>query len=130
MKNAFKINVDAAEPSVAKSTIAHLGIAPGVVEKMVEQSVLEVPGVAAVGGPRIERGFTSVMSRNALNDGVEFLAQDGTIELDVQIQIFYGYKLQDIVDGIRANVTDALSSQAGIQIDKLNIYVSDLQFEE
>ena len=130
MKSTFKSNIDARGLGADKSTIAHLGIAPGVVETMVEKAIMEVPGVAAVGGPKVEKGFSSVMSRNAMNDGVEFLAQDGNITLDIQIQIYYGYRLQDIVEGIRGNVTDALSSQAGITIDEMNIFVSALQFEE
>ncbi|MGI6217019.1 MAG: Asp23/Gls24 family envelope stress response protein [Coriobacteriales bacterium] len=133
MKNALKSNIDGTytQPdSESHSTVAHLGIAPGVVETMVTKATSEVPGVAAVGGPRVENGFSSVLMRTASNDGVVVASDGGHIVLDISIQIYYGYKLQDIVDGIRINVSDALYSQVGIEIDAINIYVSALQFEE
>lgn len=131
MKNVFRTNMDAKpDSSAVGSTVAHLEIAPGVVETMVEKAILDVPGVAAVGGPKVDRRVSTVVSRAELDDGVDLLAEDGAIELDIRIQIYYGYRLQDIVDGIRENVGEALLSQLGIKIDEINIFVSALQFEE
>ena len=131
MKNTFRTNMDMKPASAAAgSTIAHLEIAPGVVETMVEKAILDVPGVAEVGGPKVDGRVSTVMSRSAADYGVDFLAENGSIELDIRIQIYYGYRLQDIVNGIRENVGDALLNQLGIKIDEINVYVSDLQFEE
>ncbi len=133
-RNALKSNIDGegiADGGAATSTIAHLGIAPGVVETMVAKAVSDVPGVAGVGGPKVQRKrFDSILTRNEGIAGVEIAAYGDDLVLDIRIQIYYGYKLQDIVDGIRSNVADALSTQAGIRIDAINIYVSALQFEE
>ncbi len=135
-RNALISNIDgtgetSGAPYMGKSTIAHLGIAPGVVETMIARAVLDVPGVAGVGGPKVaKRKFNSTLTKEAGLVGVEIAADEGHLLLDIRIQIYYGYRLQDIVDGIRTNVSDALSTQAGIQIDAINIYVSALQFEE
>ena len=131
MRNAFKTNIDADQVAGDGSTIAHIGIAPGVVETIVATAAAEVPGVAEVGGPKVEKRFNSVLSRNdTVPAGVDIIAEDGHIVLDIHIQLYYGYKLQEVVDGIRSNVSDALASQAGIQIEAINVYVSALQIEE
>jgi uncharacterized alkaline shock family protein YloU len=135
MKNTLKTAIDGSAGLIDarnddKSAIAHLGIAPGVIETMVAHAASEVPGVAAVGGPRVDKRFNTVLTRTDDQGGVGILAENGHIVLDISIQIFYGYKLQDIVDGIKVNVSDALESQAGISVDAINVYVSALQFEE
>ncbi len=135
MKNAFKARIDEAGNLVADSVdeqgkIANLDIAPGVIETMVATAIQEVPGVAAVGSPKFDRAFSTTLSRDDEDSGVELMAEDGEIKLDIRIQIFYGYKLQEIVDGIRENVNDVLYSQVGVSIDELNVFVTNLQFEE
>lgn len=128
MKNAFKTRID--EGPASGSTVSRLEIAPGVVETMVEKAILDVPGVAAVGGPKVDQRVSTVMSKDETDGGVEFLAENGAIKLDLRIQIYYGYRLQDIVDGIRGGVSEALLSQLGITVDEINVFVSDLQIEE
>ena len=135
MKNAFKARIDEAGNLVAdgvedQGKIANLDIAPGVIETMVSTAIQEVPGVAAVGSPKFDRAFSTTLSRDDEDSGVELMAEDGEIKLDIRIQIFYGYKLQEIVDGIRENVNDVLYSQVGVSIDELNVFVTNLQFEE
>lgn len=135
MKNAFKARIDEAGNLIADSVdeqgkIANLDIAPGVIETMVATAIQEVPGVAAVGSPKFDRAFSTTLSRDDEDSGVELMAEDGEIKLDIRIQIFYGYKLQEIVDGIRENVNDVLYSQVGVSIDELNVFVTNLQFEE
>ena len=135
MKNAFKARIDEAGNLVADSVdeqgkIANLDIAPGVIETMVATAIQEVPGVAAVGSPKFDRAFSTTLSRDDEDSGVELMAEDGEIKLDIRIQIFYGYKLQEIVDGIRENVNDVLYSQVGVSIDELNVFVTNLQCEE
>ena len=136
MKNALKtiIGGDGAKSDLLteeeQTTVAHLGIAPGVVESIVKHATLEVPGVASVGIPKVENPISSVLTRSGGDDGIVVNGDSDSITLDITIQMYYGYKLADIVDGIRINVNDALESQTGIVIDAINIYVSALQFEE
>lgn len=133
MKNALKSNIDSdlsREGEDGATTVAHLGIAPGVIETMVEKAVLGVPGVAGVGSPKIDSGFTSILSRPAADNGVTVARDGGHLVLDIRIRIFYGYKLQDIVDGIRISVADSIESQIGVTVDAINVYVAGIQFEE
>lgn len=129
MKSTLISCIDEVVGTKTSSTVAHLGIAPGVIETMVTKATLDVPGVAEVGGPKVSRGFTSILTRNSDTNGVAVARDGGSITLDISIQIFYGYKLQDIVDGIRINVADALESQVGITVEAINVYVSAVQFE-
>ena len=133
MKNALKSNIDGVFPKIentSPTTVAHLGIAPSAIETMIVRAVYGVPGVAEVGDPKIDSRFTSILSRNSNVNGVAVARDGGHIVLDIRIQIYYGYKLQDIVDGIRICVADALESQMGLTIDAINVYVTAIRFEE
>lgn len=133
MKNSFKARIDEAGLPVEGAdgqSVANLDIAPGVIETMVATAIEEVPGVAAVGSPKFDRSFSTTLTRDGEDSGVALLAEDGEMQLDIHMQIYYGYKLQDIVDGIKENVNDVLMSQVGVAVDTMNMYVTALQFEE
>lgn len=133
MKNALKSNIDgdvSRTDESGSSAVTRLGIAPGVIETMVEKAVLGVPGVAGVGNPKVDAGFSPVFPHSAPDSGVVVARDGGHVVLDIRIRIFYGYKLQDIVDGIRICVSDSLESQVGIAIDAINVYVAGIEFEE
>lgn len=115
----------------ADDTIAHLGIAPGVIETIVIQAVKEVDGVAGVGGPKVSGGIISTLRarRDEANE-VEILAEDdGKLTIEVRIQAFYGYRLQEVANSIRESVFDALQSQVGVEVGCINISITGLQFK-
>jgi len=128
----FALSVDAMNESrgVVDDTIAHLGIAPGVIETIVRQATKEVDGVAGVGGPKVSSGIASILRRREHTSDVEILAEeDGQLTIELRIQAYYGYPLQEMAHAIREAVFDALQSQVGIAVACINIMITGLQFK-
>ncbi len=128
----FALSVDAMKESKStiSDTIAHLGIAPGVIETIVRQATKEVEGVAGVGDPKVSSGIASILRRREHPDDVEILAEeDGQLTIELRIQAYYGYPLQEMANAIREAVFDALQSQVGIAVACINIMITGLQFK-
>ena len=125
MKNSNEASAE------GKSTpTIRLEIAPGIIESMVAIAASEVDGVASVGDLTVGMGGDSVMTEFNRPDGVDVIEDDGQIVLDINIQMYTGYKLAELADAVKTSVYDALLSQTGIKAKEININVSGLQIED
>jgi uncharacterized alkaline shock family protein YloU len=114
-------------------TIEGVEIAPGVIETIVSLAAAEVPGVAGVGTAGTISNILASFNagRPIPTTGIELaVADDGTVAVQLTIQCFYGYRLVEVADKVRAAVADALSGQIGAEVSSVDIYVDGLAFEE
>jgi uncharacterized alkaline shock family protein YloU len=108
-----------------------LSIAPGVVETIVSLAVAQVDGVAQVGAPRLSRSFIPALSRRHPAQGILIMADDDErITVAVHVQVFYGYRLQEVAEKIRLAVAGTLSGQVGIEVAAVDVSVDGIQFPE
>jgi uncharacterized alkaline shock family protein YloU len=108
-----------------------LTIAPGVIETILSLSVAQVDGIAQVGSSRLSRGFISALGKKHPAQGIILLADDdGGITVAVHVQIFYGYRLQEVAEKVRHAVLDTLSGQIGVEVQSVDVYVDGIQFPE
>ena len=124
MKNSNEANAEGASAPKTR-----LEIAPGIIESMVAIAASEVDGVASVGDLNINMGKDSVMTEFNRPDGVDVIEDDGQIVIDINIQMYTGYKLVELADAIKTAVYEALLSQTGFKAKEININVSGLQVE-
>lgn len=108
-------------------------IAPGVAETVISLAAAEVEGVAGVGnaGPisTIMQAFNA--GKAIPTTGIKLsTGDDGKIAVDITIQAYYGYRLVEVADQVRAAVADALAGQIGAQVASVDVYVDGLAFEE
>ena len=108
-------------------------IAPGVVETIISLAAGEVAGVAGVGtaGPinAIVAAFNA--GKAVPSTGIKLQTEDdGTVSVNITIQAYYGYRIADVADNVRAAVADALKGQIGAEVDHVDVYVDALASEE
>ncbi|MDR3137079.1 MAG: Asp23/Gls24 family envelope stress response protein [Coriobacteriales bacterium] len=112
---------------MSKEQTQQVIIAPGVIETIVALAVAQVDGVASVGG-RSQSGLLSGVSKKHGVPGVLILEDEGLLKVDLRIWAYYGFQLQELAKRVRAAVADALLSQAGISIDRVDITIDGLAF--
>ncbi|MDR2493137.1 MAG: Asp23/Gls24 family envelope stress response protein [Coriobacteriales bacterium] len=110
-----------------------LTIGPGVVETIIALAAVKVDGVATVGGRGPAAGasrglLASIFGKRASTSGVAVFENDDKVIVEVCVQVLYGYRLPDIAEGIRLAVADALSSQASMTVDAVNVTIDGIQF--
>ncbi|MDR1082850.1 MAG: Asp23/Gls24 family envelope stress response protein [Coriobacteriales bacterium] len=108
-----------------------LAIAPGVVETIVSLAVCQVDGVAQVGAPSLSNSFASAFRKWHPAQGILIMADDDEqITVAVHVQVFYGYRLQEVAEGVRGAVVDALYGQVGIEVASVDVFIDGIQFPE
>ena len=108
-------------------------IAPGVAESIVAVAASQVDGVAYLGSKTYQTNKSVLdiffKKPSSSNTGVLILEEDGELMVNLNLKLFYGYKLQEVAANIRVAVFDALLSQACIRIDRVNITVDGIVFK-
>lgn len=107
-----------------------LGVAPGVLDTIVTVATECVEGVAAVGAPGIA-GLVQKGSRKGSARAVDVsVGDDGSLSAVVHIQVSYGQRLREVAEAVQAAVVEALTSQVGIPVAGVDVYVDSLVFAE
>lgn len=107
-----------------------LGVAPGVLDTIVQIAATEVDGVAAVGAAGLA-GLVQKGARKGTARPVSVVVEDdGTVAVTVHLQVVYGNKLREVASAVQASVADALGSQVGVDVKSVDVYVDGLVFPE
>lgn len=107
-----------------------LGVAPGVLDTIVTLAAESVEGVASVGAPGLA-GLVQKGSRKRAARPVDVTtAEDGTVTVTVHVQAVYGTKLRALAECIQTSVADALTSQVGIDVASVDVFIDGLVFPE
>ncbi len=103
-----------------------MSLAPGVVEKIVSIAANEVEGVAAL-GEQTTGDMRSMLNTKA-TQGVEIAVDENNeLHITLRVEMYFGYVLPDVANALRNAVADAISSQVGMQVASVDVYVDGLQ---
>ena len=99
-----------------------MALAPGVVETIVSIAVSEVEGVACVGSASATgRGIRSVFGQKPQTQGIEI-----TVNEDNKLDI----SMPEIASKLRQAVADAVTSQVGVEVGSVDVFIDGIQFAE
>lgn len=100
-------------------------ITPNAISRVVTKAALEVDGVArfaAKGAGDLLNIFTGKAYDSSL--GIDF--QDGSIDLTLALNLYFGTHIPTAVAAVRAAVTKAIVDTIGAKVGKISIVVKDL----
>lgn len=109
-----------------------MALAPGVVETIVSIAVSEVEGVACVGSASATgRGIRSVFGQKPQTQGIEITVnEDNKLDISIRIEVYYGFALPEIASKLRQAVADAVTSQVGVEVGSVDVFIDGIQFAE
>lgn len=106
-----------------------MAIAPGVMETIVILAVRDVPGVASVGAA--PSGIRSLLAFKQSTQGVTVsLNDDETVEVAVTLRVLSGHSLEEVAATVRSAVADAVLTQVGLTVSRVDITVDGIQFQD
>lgn len=109
--------------------IEGMSIAPGVVETVVSIAMSEVEGVVAVGATSVN-GLVAAISGKGSLQGIDVdVDGEGKLAVDIHVEVAYGSPLPEIAARIRQTVYDAVTSQIGIPVGSVDVFVDGIQFK-
>lgn len=106
-----------------------LGVAPGVLDTIVTMATETVDGVAAVGASGIA-GLVQKGARKGARAVDVCVDEAGGITATIHIQVIYGHKLKEVANAVQLAVAEAVSSQVGVEVAAVDVYVDGIVFAE
>ncbi len=103
-----------------------VGVAPGVLETIATLAAEQVEGVACVGG----KGVAGLVGKSAGRGVSVHVSEDGELNVDVHICARYGTPLRTIAHGVQEAIVDALLSQTGKRVARVDVSIDDIVFPE
>ena len=104
-----------------------MALAPGVVETIVSIAANEVEGVACI-GPSTS-GLRSVFGSKPSTQGIDITVdEEDKLHISIRVDVYYGYVLPDLAANIRQAISDAVTSQVGIPVGSVDVYIDGMQF--
>ena len=105
-----------------------MALAPGVVETIVSIAANEVEGVASVGSAAAG-GLRSVFGSKPSTQGIDITVdEEDKLHISIRVDVYYGYVLPDLAANIRQAISDAVTSQVGIPVGSVDVYIDGMQF--
>ena len=88
----------------------------------------EVEGVACI-GPSTTSGLRSVFGSKPSTQGIDITVdEEDKLHISIRVDVYYGYVLPDLAANIRQAISDAVTSQAGIPVGSVDVYIDGMQF--
>lgn len=92
-------------------------------------AALEVDGIASMRG-NIGLSQITRSEMNKISKCVKIIEEDGKIRVQLVLNIRYGYNLPDVTRKVQERVKDVLENMTGIEVESVNISISDVQIEK
>lgn len=106
-------------------------LAEGVVETIAGLACKDIEGVAAVGGQAsataMDGILTTIGQRTPLAE-VEVAAEGGGLAVGVHIAVEHGRVLPEVASAVRDAVANAVLTQVGVPIARVDVYIDAIQF--
>ena len=115
---------------VEDSSAGIIQIADDVVSSIVGLAVTEVDGVTKLTGD-ITREIVAKLGKNNLSKGIKVTyEEDGKVQVDVSVEIKFGYNIVDVSKAIQERVKSSLLTMTGLETSVVNVRVSGIDFKE
>lgn len=105
-----------------------LSVSTEVIEKMTEMAVKEIEGVKGIVKKSVDLK-NAIKSGNAFK-GVKVESINGAIAITVYIRVAEYVNVRTAAEAVQANVKDKIQTMTGTAVTKVNVIVSDVDFEK
>ena len=122
-----QINSAAIEDTEEK--VGNVKISADVVSTIAGIATNEIKGVAGMGGS-VVGGIAEILGgKKNKGRGVKVEITDSTAIIDIYIIVEYGVRIPDIAWEIQENVKNSVESMTGMTVEKVNIHIEGVSFE-
>lgn len=105
-----------------------MAIAPDVLDTIIALALKDVAGIANVG--QASSKFFSFFSKNDQQGVTVSQVTDRSIDVSIVITVMDGFSLDKIASDARKAVADAIFSQTGYTVDRVDIHVDGILFQD
>ena len=113
----------------ADGKLGEVQIADEVVAIIAGLAATEVEGVAAMAG-NITNELISRLGMKNLSKGVKVLVTDRNVDVDLALNIEYGYSIMKVSEKVQDKVKAAIENMTGLEVSMVNIRIASVNMEK
>lgn len=110
---------------IKDGSLGEVKIADEVVAIIAGLAATEVDGVGSMAG-NITNELVSKLGMKNLSKGIRVDVQDGTANVDVALNISYGYAIPEVSSKVQERVKAAIENMTGLEVDVVNIRIASV----
>ena len=113
----------------SEESFGQVKIADEVVAIIAGLAATEVEGVASMAG-NITNELVGKLGMKNLSKGIKVAVEDGVVEVDVALNVAYGYSVPKICRKVQEKVKASIENMTGLEVSSVNIRIASVSMEK
>ena len=114
---------------IKDSNLGEVKIADEVVAIIAGLAATEVDGVSSMAG-NITNELVSKLGMKNLSKGIKVEITEGIVNVDVAINIAFGYVIPEVSAKVQEKVKTAIENMTGLEVSSVNIHIAAVDMEK
>lgn len=115
--------------TLENGNMGQVQIADEVVAIIVGLAATEVEGVASMAG-NITNELVSKLGKKSLSKGIRVKVEDGIVNVNVALNIAYGYSVPKTCKKVQEKVKAAIENMTGLEVEKVDIQIANVSISK
>ena len=112
--------------TLENGNMGQVQIADEVVAIIAGLAATEVEGVASMAG-NITNELVSKLGKKSLSKGIRVKVEDGIVNVNVALNIAYGYSVPKTCKKVQEKVKAAIENMTGLEVEKVDIQIANVR---
>lgn len=113
----------------ADGQLGEVQIADEVVAAIAGLAATEVEGVASMAG-NVTKELIGKLGVKNLSKGVKVLVTDNNVDVDLALNIDYGYSIMKVSEKVQDRVKSAIENMTGLEVSMVNIRIMNVNMDK
>ena len=115
--------------TLENGNMGQVQIADEVVAIIAGLAATEVEGVASMAG-NITNELVSKLGKKSLSKGIRVKVEDGSVNVNVALNIAYGYSVPKTCKKVQEKVKAAIENMTGLEVEKVDIQIANVSISK
>ena len=115
--------------TLENGNMGQVQIADEVVAIIAGRAATEVEGVASMAG-NITNELVSKLGKKSLSKGIRVKVEDGIVNVNVALNIAYGYSVPKTCKKVQEKVKAAIENMTGLEVEKVDIQIANVSISK
>lgn len=113
----------------SEESFGQVQIADEVVAIIAGLAATEVEGVASMAG-NITNELVGKLGMKNLSKGIKVTVEDGVVQVDVALNVAYGYSVPKICQKVQEKVKASIENMTGLEVSSVNIRIASVSMDK
>ena len=113
----------------ADGQLGEVQIADEVIATIAGLAATEVEGVASMAG-NVTKELIGKLGVKNLSKGVKVLVTDNNVDVDLALNIDYGYSIMKVSEKVQDRVKSAIENMTGLEVSMVNIRIMNVNMDK